>query len=253
MEFLLKFLTNLPLLIALLLTLLVFLFFVNLKIKNKIIEGFIRWVSLIFIFFFGFYLVVFAIFSFVEVTNFMYWLLYQGTFWAIRQQKVASYISLTATLFIILYIPKIAGAFTFLLGRFINKKEGEWLSGFTNRFLKSIRLDIWIYLLSFFLLIISTVEKLSTNKVLIQSENWMSYKDIIPESVLSFIAFNDFLRLIKENKNYKKILREPILIVLSALKGVGENQKSERQYIYLKGRRHIKRLNKFLCVFLRHK
>ncbi|OKP81761.1 hypothetical protein A3844_25245 [Paenibacillus helianthi] len=112
-------------------------------------------------------------------------------------QEVVKFASLTFTLVVTAYIPKVG--YYFLL--FLNLTTGRKLSIENHylNFVNFIRPRLWLFFASFLLVLINSIETID-NKNIINYKVWLDFKPYIYQSVLTVIAFDRFHKLFNDEK-----------------------------------------------------
>ncbi|MGC5770771.1 hypothetical protein [Paenibacillus pabuli] len=123
-------------------------------------------------------------------------------------QVITNYLALTGTLIVFSFIPKkIAKPILKLFPTdFYNDKNV--ITNILLGFFEVINIKTIIYLISFILVFIAGIETLSNKMIFHDVLMWINIKQIVLESVVSFIAFDRFYKAIVEdfNKNKPKII-----------------------------------------------
>ena len=132
--------------------------------------------------------------AFLITINWVYSLTRFGLLQIINSKLAATYLALVVSLIVLAYIPeKLGYYFLRLLERFM-KNRVEYASKYIL-IVKLIRFKLWIYFISFGLLLVSSLE-LFTNRTLIERAIWSQFKPVVLQAVVTVIAFDRFLKLL---------------------------------------------------------
>ncbi|KUO77243.1 MAG: hypothetical protein APF77_01180 [Clostridia bacterium BRH_c25] len=134
-------------------------------------------------------IIVFTLFKFVLVKFF-------------DISELTNYLSLTFTLMLFIYIPEKIGYWILYLIEKVRKSD----LNLANRYLiivKALRLKLFIYFVSFLLVLVSSMETFS-GRAIVHNSLWLLFKPVILQSVVTVITFDRFLKLaITEWNNIK--------------------------------------------------
>ncbi|NUU58506.1 hypothetical protein HP548_30955 [Paenibacillus taichungensis] len=122
-------------------------------------------------------------------------------------QVITNYLALTGTLIVFSFIPKkLQNQYKLFPTDFYNDKNV--ITNILFGFFEVINIKTIIYLISFILVFIAGIETLSNKMIFHDVLMWINIKQIVLESVVSFIAFDRFYKAIVEdfNKNKPKII-----------------------------------------------
>lgn len=120
---------------------------------------------------------------------------------------ITNYLALTGTLIVFSFIPKkLQNQYKLFPTDFYNDKNV--ITNILFGFFEVINIKTIIYLISFILVFIAGIETLSNKMIFHDVLMWINIKQIVLESVVSFIAFDRFYKAIVEdfNKNKPKII-----------------------------------------------
>lgn len=123
--------------------------------------------------------------------------------------EVYSYLSLTIVLTMVAYFPDKTGlVIQNILNRLLAKITRNKISDnpyISRNIIILLRPKLWVYMVSIFITIISSLEKIS-NTIIFTNGLWIQIKPIITESVVSLIVIDRFINLFKNH--YKGISEE---------------------------------------------
>lgn len=116
-------------------------------------------------------------------------------------KEVTTFLSLFGVLSIGVYFPEKLGYLLLKILYLVTERNFHKLY---PPFVKSLRFKLWVYLFAFLISIISSIETIGGSNI-INLPIWLSIKPYIIQSVVTFIAFDRFLNLIRAQlKDIKK-------------------------------------------------
>lgn len=110
-------------------------------------------------------------------------------------ESVSRYLSLTLSLVSLAYVPEKVGYW--YLKIFLRKRSSSKFFKYYPSVIKFLRFDLWIYLLSFLLVMISSIETFA-NKSLITLNVWIQFKPVILQSVVTVITLDRFIKPMRQ-------------------------------------------------------
>ncbi len=110
-------------------------------------------------------------------------------------KEVTTFLSLFGTLSLGVYFPDKIGYLFLRLLDFLTKNKRKLINIYTP-FIKFLRLKLWIYLFAFLITLISSMEEISGNAIITNSF-WISIRPYTIQAVVTFIAFDRFINLLK--------------------------------------------------------
>jgi hypothetical protein len=119
--------------------------------------------------------------------------------------SISTFLSLLLTLILGVYFPEKVGIVFFrLLDKPFGKKRG--FESLYSKFVKKLRLKIWVYIIAFSLTLISSLELISGNTI-IHIQKWIEIKPYILQAVVAFLAFDRLIKaFVSESKSISKDL-----------------------------------------------
>lgn len=112
-------------------------------------------------------------------------------------QGVAKFASLTFTLVVTAYVPKV-GYYLLLLFNLTTGKKLSIEKHYLN-LVNFIRPRLWLFFASFLLVLINSIETID-NREIINYKVWLDFKPYIYQSVLTVIAFDRFYKLFNDER-----------------------------------------------------
>lgn len=127
--------------------------------------------------------------------------------------ELINYFSLTFVLIISAYVPEKFGYyFLYVLNLATGSKTS--LQIHYRNLVKFLRLRLWVFFISFLLVFINSMEIIE-GRELINNKTWIDFKPYIFQAVLSYMAFDRFIKLFSEERLK---IKNDILKILNFIK-----------------------------------
>jgi hypothetical protein len=158
---------------------------------------------------------IMLLYMFISALFMGLYIIYIILFWILSKfisKEVTTFLSLFGVLSIGVYFPDKVG---YLLLRLLDLVAERNFHTLYPSFVKLLRIKLWVYLFAFLISIISSIETVGGCNI-INIPVWLSIKPYIIQAVVTFIAFDRFINLIraqltdikKDFKNIKIIINK---------------------------------------------
>jgi len=144
----------------------------------------------------SFFLIVLNLFfSVLAFTVGIVFSIFEKLFFSIfSSSNTAKYLALVLTLITLAYMPEQIGFWVLRIFDLTQKSKNDF-AGIYKKFIRFIRPKLWIYLFALVITLLSSIETF-LNREIILFAYWVGFKSVVLQSVVTFIAFDRFLKML---------------------------------------------------------